>query len=187
VAMLNMGTFRSLQSVLQLQSIRFKAYLETSAWESAKTTIERTGRPLVLSAEINVYGTMGISDTVGKELMKKDVFLQPPKYDAHISTYENPQYMKVRNIVQEHTLSTVDTVLPCQEHPTETPTDPRIITSLLPYGILSRSAHEPGFINLTMCSHQREAAAFIKLRESGDIPLEQSLWRLCTSSIDQTL
>ncbi|KAF4300775.1 hypothetical protein GTA08_BOTSDO07089 [Botryosphaeria dothidea] len=185
VAMLNRKSFDAFHDLPE--PVRLEGLVHKVEWADNIAAVEKDSKSVRMTIDANIYGPRAVAETVARKLATFGLFLQIPYLNACNFPYENPQYLDLSHVVffdiptppessgfQEMTMAgkgslseITETVMdlnqiiedvPQQHYLIEAPTDhdSRIMSSLLP--------------------HQKTAVDFIRRRETGDIPLGESLW-----------
>jgi hypothetical protein len=98
VASLNKSTSEILQKISTELSIEFDVYISRSLWSKTFDATRISEKDLVVSANINIYGDMPMSEAVGRALSTSHSYLQKPVYLEPEKVYQNPQCVRFPGI-----------------------------------------------------------------------------------------
>ncbi|KAK4196327.1 SNF2 family N-terminal domain-containing protein [Triangularia verruculosa] len=211
-AILNKKVCQDLRVLLSGAELRLKAFISRKEWLRMVKHREREKMPTVVNFDLNIYGLRKCAVYVGRALSKVELFLQQPLFGADDSVYYNPQYLHPEEILGNEVSSTPMSILKRQPYGTQHPVvneEPKkvaqgevhhtgndaaeintILGSLSFRKHLVKSMADRSIIKTTILDHQAEALDFILRRETGDLPMEMTLWEQredLDSDLDQGL
>jgi hypothetical protein len=96
-AIIDKHTTHIFQRLSDLATIRFEAFLDSNDIGKPGKQWKKRGETIGLSFCINIYGSRGIAQEVGKRLSKGGSFLQHPYLLDEGIEYDNPHYFKLPN------------------------------------------------------------------------------------------
>lgn len=184
VAMLNRKSFDALHDLPG--TVHVEGLVTKNEWSECLAAVEKGTKSIRMSIDAELYGPPAEAGNIAKKLSKSGLFLQHPYFNARKLTYHNPQYFDLSHLVffdvsappgsfdfqdtegsanegiaqieESFDYEGIMDEAPQHQYLIEAPTDSdtRILSPLL--------------------SHQKTAVDFIRRRETGDSPSEESLW-----------
>ncbi|GME58772.1 hypothetical protein GTA08_BOTSDO11284 [Neofusicoccum parvum] len=184
VAMLNRKSFDALHDLPD--TVHVEGLVTKNEWSECLAAVEKGTKSIRMSIDAELYGPPAEAENVAKKLSKSGLFLQHPYFNARKLTYHNPQYFDLSHLVF-FDVSAPPGSLDFQD--TEGSANEGIaqIEESFDYeGIMDEAPQHQYLIEAPtdsdtrilspLLSHQKTAVDFIRRRETGDSPSEESLW-----------
>jgi len=112
-AIIDKRTTHVFQCLSDLATIRFEAFLDSNDIGKPGKQWKKGGETIGLLFSVNIYGSRGITQEVGKRLSKGGSFLQHPYLLDKGIEYDNPHYFKLPN--RKTALPPDNVVSPCRQ------------------------------------------------------------------------
>jgi hypothetical protein len=112
-AIIDKRTTHVFQRLSDLATVRFEALLDGNDLGKPGKQWKKGGETIGLPFSINIYGSRGIAQEVGKRLSKAGSFLQHPYLLGEGIEYDNPHYFKLPN--RKTSLPPNNVISPCRQ------------------------------------------------------------------------
>ncbi|KAF5549978.1 hypothetical protein FNAPI_7895 [Fusarium napiforme] len=165
---------------------------EACALEANSSNI-RAGSKLPI--ELNIYGSRGDAESIGRTLSKAGGYLQFPRFGLEGMEYYNPHFLRMEGYPDQASIETLVLSSPKVVEASDRASDPEPqvdnaeavdeILGSLSYHNLRDGIQVDSRIKSALFPYQKEAIDFILKRETGDIPSDLSLWKYNSTDADE--